>query len=50
MLGTNLSHSDLSFGDIHGIWYTRQNGIRVFDTSLAPVGVSTHINRNPQHQ
>ena len=49
MLGTNLCDSDLSFGDIHGIWYQWVNDVKVYETSLAPVGVSTHINRNPQH-
>ncbi len=49
MLGMNVNESDLSFGDIHGIWYQWVNDVKVYETSLASVGVSTHINRHPHH-
>ena len=38
-----------AFGDIYGIWYQWVNDVKVYETSLAPVGVSTHIDRNPHH-
>ena len=49
MLGMNVKESDLSFGDIYGIWYRWVNDNKVYETSLVPVGVSTHINRHPHH-
>ena len=49
MLGTGTSKGDLSFGNIHGIWFRLVDGEKIFRTSMAPVGVSSNLNRNPRH-
>ena len=49
MLGTGTCRGDLSFGDIYGIWFRLVAGEKVYRTSMAPVGVSSNLNRNPRH-
>ena len=49
MLGAGTNKGDLSFGDIHGIWFHLVDGEKIYRTSMVPVGVSNNLNRNPRH-